>query len=115
MKVTYPCPACGFLVFEEEAGSYDICPICGWEDDGIQLVYPALKGGANQDSLYEHQLLWIKGIPETIRERNGYNRDPEWRPLRMDELGDGTTCPKSGQEYFNAACTLEAEYYWRKK
>jgi hypothetical protein len=27
-KAQYPCPCCGFLVFDEEPGSFSICPIC---------------------------------------------------------------------------------------
>lgn len=57
MMGKFPCPACGFLVFDEASGSYDIWPICGWEDDAVQLVHPTYKGGANSDCLYEHQQL----------------------------------------------------------
>jgi len=32
---TYPCPCCGYLVFTEPPGSYDICSICFWEDDPV--------------------------------------------------------------------------------
>ncbi|MCA9278176.1 MAG: hypothetical protein KDA34_03615 [Phycisphaerales bacterium] len=31
--------------------SYDICPVCGWEDDPAQFVDPDLAGGANSVSL----------------------------------------------------------------
>ncbi|WP_248129036.1 CPCC family cysteine-rich protein [Pseudomonas sp. W2Aug9] len=26
----FTCPCCGYAVFEEHPGSYDICPICFW-------------------------------------------------------------------------------------
>ncbi|MBR5094456.1 MAG: hydrolase [Oscillospiraceae bacterium] len=29
----YPCPVCGSRSLSEPTGSFDICPICGWEDD----------------------------------------------------------------------------------
>ncbi|MFF4554441.1 CPCC family cysteine-rich protein [Streptomyces sp. NPDC001422] len=29
----YGCPCCGFLTLDER-GSYEICPVCFWEDDG---------------------------------------------------------------------------------
>lgn len=51
----YPCPCCGHLVFEEPPGSYDICPICFWEDDVVQLRWPQVGGGANRLSLVEAQ------------------------------------------------------------
>jgi hypothetical protein len=35
-------------------GSYDICPICGWEDDVSQLRFPRMHG-ANKVSLIEGQ------------------------------------------------------------
>ncbi len=32
--MTYlPCPCCGYLT-ASEFGSYEICPVCRWEDDG---------------------------------------------------------------------------------
>ena len=30
---------------------YDICPICFWEDDGVQFADPDYEGGANEESL----------------------------------------------------------------
>lgn len=34
----YKCPCCGFYTFDEKLnGNYDICPVCFWEDDPIQL------------------------------------------------------------------------------
>jgi hypothetical protein len=50
-----PCPCCGYEVFAEPPGSYDICPICFWEDDVVQLAFPDLAGGANGCSLIEGQ------------------------------------------------------------
>ncbi|GEM_PF-1580410 len=46
------CPVCGKFYFSER-GSYDICPVCGWEDDSVQKQWPDLEGGANKDSLNE--------------------------------------------------------------
>ena len=51
---TYPCPCCGFLTMNEEPpGSFDICPVCYWEDDIAQYNNPDLRGGANEVSLKE--------------------------------------------------------------
>ena len=35
-KKKYLCPCCKKYVFEEGPGSYEICPVCSWEDDKIQ-------------------------------------------------------------------------------
>ena len=40
----YPCPCCGYLMFNEEPGSYDICEVCGWEDDLSQLRFATVAG-----------------------------------------------------------------------
>ena len=50
--VRYPCPCCEYLTFEEEpCGTYEICPVCYWECDGVQNSDPEYDGGANGISL----------------------------------------------------------------
>ena len=46
------CPVCGKYIFSERA-SYEICPVCGWEDDPVQRKDPSFAGGANMLSLEE--------------------------------------------------------------
>ena len=49
-----PCPCCGFLTLENEPpGTYDICPVCFWEDDPLQFDDAECAGGANGVSLTE--------------------------------------------------------------
>ncbi|MFH8738427.1 CPCC family cysteine-rich protein [Streptomyces sp. NPDC017964] len=55
MSSPLPCPCCGHLVLDETPGSYEICPICFWEDDGVQFRCPTMTGGANRVSLIEAQ------------------------------------------------------------
>ena len=45
------CPVCKDYFFSEE--EYEICPICGWEDDPVQRKDPDFAGGANTLSLNE--------------------------------------------------------------
>ena len=45
----YKCPCCGEHYFSEE-DYFEVCPVCGWEDDGLQRDEPDLKGGANNMS-----------------------------------------------------------------
>lgn len=107
----YPCPCCGFLVFETGPGSYDLCPICNWEDDEVQLRYPAMAGGANGYSLWQEQQRILRHYPVAITEAIGYLRDPQWRPLTPSECVD-ETAPKTGREYFDALGAEPATYYW---
>ena len=108
----YPCPSCGFLVFSEPPGSYAICQFCGWEDDHVQLAHPAMRGGANGISLAESQIDSLKDLPIEVREHKGVLRDPQWRPLRSEELGVAHDAPRDGLSYFHAACGEEPTYYW---
>lgn len=48
----YACPCCGYLTLgEEPPGTFEICPVCGWEDDEVQFRDSAYEGGANSVSL----------------------------------------------------------------
>ena len=50
----YKCPCCGYNTFDNKPdGSYDICKVCFWEDDPIQLKDPTYEGGANTVSLIQ--------------------------------------------------------------
>ena len=51
----FKCPVCGKYTFQTGPGSYEICPVCGWEDDKAQYKDPNLKGGANKLSLKEYK------------------------------------------------------------
>ena len=53
--LTFKCPVCGKYTFQSGPGSYEICPVCGWEDDKAQYKDPNLKGGANRFSLKEYK------------------------------------------------------------
>jgi hypothetical protein len=52
--MNYACPCCGFLTFEDElGGTFEICPVCFWEDDFVQNNDPSYEGGANGINLNE--------------------------------------------------------------
>ncbi len=99
-------------MFDEPPGTYNICLICNWEDDHVQLRFPAMGGGANKESLYESQQIWIKKIPLEVREYEGHARDKNWRPLRIEECT--TLVPTNGQGYFEAASDESPPYYWQQ-
>ena len=51
-ETRYKCPCCGCFTFgSEPQGNYDICPVCYWEDDPLQLIDEDFEGGANKVSL----------------------------------------------------------------
>lgn len=54
------CPVCGKYTFKE-ADDFDICPICWWENDGLQYDEPDFSGGANDMSLNQARLAWKNG------------------------------------------------------
>lgn len=46
--MNYPCPCCKNLTLSEQPpGTYEICPVCCWEDDAVQYDDPDYAGGAN--------------------------------------------------------------------
>lgn len=48
----HACPACRFLSLSEPPpGTFEICSICGWEDDPVQFADPNVADGANGRSL----------------------------------------------------------------
>lgn len=83
----YFCPCCGYDTFTEEPpGTYNICPICFWEDDPIQYKDPDYKGGANRVSLRQGQLNYekygacekemVKNVTKPMKDNK---RNPSWK------------------------------------
>lgn len=89
MILRYTCPCCGYQTLEEEPpGTYDICRICFWEDDGVQFEDPDYEGGANTVSLRQAQQNYIRFgasdrlFCDSVRKPNERDRkDPDWRPF----------------------------------
>lgn len=59
------CPVCGQYRFTEK---YDICDICGWENDPVQLADETFAGGANEMSLTEAREAWKNKMSEKAEE-----------------------------------------------
>lgn len=116
----YPCPCCGYLVFSTPPGGYELCPVCDWEDDDVQLAFPMMPGGANSDSLYEHQQTFLKVSTPEFRAttsmrppQHGEQKDPQWRPLdpvRDRYLRDSPEDRALRRHQPPNACL----YWWRK-
>lgn len=108
----YTCPCCGYEVFESSPGSYDICPICFWEDDALQLFFPFSEGGANDCSLVEAQVGFVqfgackKSMSSNVRQPTLEDRrDPLWFPLWERK----TTMPHDEEQLESS---VKALCYW---
>lgn len=85
----YTCPCCGYKTLDEEPpGTYEICSICFWEDEGVQYSDPDYDGGANSPSLRQAQNNFLEfgaceeRCIEFIREPNEKDvKDLNWKPL----------------------------------
>ena len=116
---SYPCPCCGFLVFQDPPGSYDICPFCFWEDDALQLEFATtLGGGANHPTLEQAQLNFqtLGACEQRCRSfvrppPPSHPRDPAWRPIdrARDGFGDFNASEKERVPQVD-----ESLYYWRE-
>lgn len=60
-KELYPCPICGKKCYTEPEFSFEICPVCGWEDDFYQVKYPDETGANLKWTLNEAQKAWKEG------------------------------------------------------
>jgi hypothetical protein len=109
-----PCPACGFLTVEGSYGSYGICQVCGWEDDGVQLANPACGGRANSESLIDAQAAAIADYPVSVEVADGIRRDPRWRPLNDSEQVVART-ERDEEDWKNKATDALDECYWMFK
>ena len=112
----YPCPVCGYLTFAELPGSYDICAVCGWEDDALQLEFAtSLAGGANARTLAEAQREFARAASRLARKHPGATvprpRDPAWRPI---DAGRDRFPTWNDDARARAPEHDECLYYWRE-
>lgn len=54
------CRCCGSNTIEEY-GEFEICSVCGWEDDEVQYDDPDFEGGANDMSLNQAKKAYLNG------------------------------------------------------
>lgn len=111
----FPCPCCGYLTMRDLGGS-QICPICGWEDDLVQLRWVDWGGGANRPSLIEGQRNYERDgwceetmVDHVRRPRPDDVRDAGWRKVDS-RYGDIGPYGKPHPAWPKDTTTL---YYWR--
>jgi len=110
----FPCPCCGYFMFTESPGSFDICSICHWQDCKVQLAFPFDDSGPNRTCLYDSQRLFLRDGPdkEFLRRDHldNYSRDSTWRPF------DSATDPhlrSNEDELWLPEYSASGHYYWR--
>ena len=88
---SFPCSCCGYLTMgSEDTGSFDICPVCGWEDDNVQADNPDRRGGANGMSLNEAKTNFSEfgAISQMFAKRVRKPRPEEIPPSLMSATSD---------------------------
>jgi hypothetical protein len=77
----WSCPCCGcFTLDEEPPGTFQICPVCWWEDDRVQFDDPDFAGGANAPCLRRARFEYLfTGVADP-------DHRAHTRPPREDEM-----------------------------
>ena len=86
----HSCPCCGYRTLPGRF-DYDLCPVCWWEDDGVE---PWEYSGPNAQTLVEAQQEYLaeqrpyRRRPGRVRApKKKEARDPDWQPFELtDEL-----------------------------
>lgn len=112
----FTCPCCGYLTFSDSPGGYEICHVCFWEDDPVQLLDPWFVGGANRVALYEAQKNYSKlGASESKFKPNVKGilsndiRNPSWRLAEETDRRHVRTPAKLAEENPDGPWQW---YYW---
>ncbi|TKR29663.1 hypothetical protein FCE95_16195 [Luteimonas gilva] len=106
-----PCPACGFMTLEGAYGSYALCRLCDWEDDGVQLANPTSDGGANSESLAQAQTSALAKFPLQVEIVQGFRRGTHWRPLSDIEI-TAYDALRMKSHWHTRAILEERQAYW---
>jgi hypothetical protein len=90
----YACPCCGYKTIDREETFFDLCLVCFWETDPIQLADPHYKGGANRPSLVEAQQHFIlfgacekDVVPYVRMPLADEKKDKKWSPIDVNTEG----------------------------
>ncbi len=116
---THPCPACGYYMFSALNEQSEICLICGWQNDLVDLQEMYRPMGSNRVSLEDAQKNFIEigaTEPRFVTEERFIKRpfarkptssdmrDQKWRPLDRGRDKPRKIDPDSNN--------LEDLYYW---
>lgn len=93
----FTCPACGFPALHERA-AYEVCGLCGWEDDGQDtLDASAVRGGrGGKVSLHDARLSYARLLKRQriLTPDTGGHRSPQTSAAQearsyVDQLANG--------------------------
>ena len=114
----FACPCCGYLVLEEKF-CWNICPICYWEDDPLQIADPWYEGGAKLPNLKKSQENFRSfGVMEQrfakyVRPPTSDDlMDPAWRPVESADKQFATT-PREIEQRRDNGEEVPYEYWLR--
>ena len=94
----HKCPICEKYVFEEE-NSFDICPYCGWEDDGVQYDDKKYWGGANEFSQVDYK----KTYEEIIKKNPDFYWERDYKTVNFGkEVEEKHFCPVCKKTEFDS-------------
>jgi len=113
LDIEFPCPCCGFITLSS-TGDFEICEICGWEDDPVHQKYPCYQGGKDRKSLKEAQNQLLLKLPHDIAEYGSYLRAPKWRPLKKEECIEPPNSKTKG-ELYSEQLESESRFYWEAR
>lgn len=114
----YTCPCCGYAEFSEPPGSYEICEICFWEDDPVQIADPWFSGGANVPNLVDAQQYFLqygameeRFASDVRKPTTSDEKDSSWRMVKPSDKAF-VTYPRTSEELALKSGTRVPYYYW---
>ncbi len=107
------CPCCGYYTLEEPKGSYEICPVCFWEEDPAAEQNPNIAYGGNQISLREARENFIAvGACEASMVKNVREPLPEEKdPLAGFSVLRADTFPLRAGAYYVRIQAMNRKYH----